>query len=223
MAQQPVQYFHGALISPSSYSGIHFPKPRKTLAVALAWTLSIASDTQLSSANLWRFLPGYGALLGHSLTSNALDQTLGILAPSLGSTFTIAASVLGASGFALPFYLFRSVVVRRVSCRVSSYSLDFQLDSPPTPVLPLVSLATLPFLAFSLLFFSPITARSLNHLSFTPQHFMLSYPSTSVFAALLGPLAFSQFPTWTDVAVALLLYFGSFVKNYVTTSSMLTT
>ncbi|KAJ7880282.1 cation efflux protein [Mycena olivaceomarginata] len=166
--------------------------PRKTLAVALAWTLSIASDTQLSSANVWRFLPGYGALLGHSLTSNALDQTLGILAPSLGSTFTIAASVLGASGFALPFYLFRSVV----------------LDSPPTPVLPLVSLATLPFLAFSLLFFSPITARSLNHLSFTPQHFMLSYPSTSVFAALLGPLAFSQFPTWTDVAVALLLYFG---------------
>ncbi|KAJ7257892.1 cation efflux family-domain-containing protein [Mycena haematopus] len=166
--------------------------PRKTLAVAFAWMLTIASDTQLSPENLWRFLPGYGALLGHSLTSNALDQTISILAPSLGSTFTIAASVLGASGFALPFYLFRSVV----------------LDSHPTPVLPLASLAALPFLAFSLLFFTPITARSLNHLSFTPQHFMMSYPSTSIFAAILGSLAFSQFPTWTDAAVGILLYFG---------------
>ncbi|KAJ7026271.1 cation efflux family-domain-containing protein [Mycena alexandri] len=166
--------------------------PRKTLAVALAWLLSIASDTQLSSANLWRYLPGYGALLVHSLTSSALDQTISILAPSLGSTFTIAASVLGASCFALPFYMFRTVV----------------LDFPSTPVLPLISLAALPFLAFSLLFFSPITARSLSHLSFTPQHFMLSYPSTSVFAAIFGTLAFSQFPTWTDAVVAILLYFG---------------
>ncbi|KAJ7743155.1 cation efflux protein [Mycena metata] len=166
--------------------------PRKTLAVGLAWVLSIASDTQLSSANLWRYLPGYGALLIHSLTSSALDQTIGILAPSLGSTFTIAASVLGASCFALPFYVFRTVV----------------LDFPSTPVLPLISLAALPFLAFSLLFFSPITARSLSHLSFTPQHFMLSYPSTSVFAAIFGTLAFSQFPTWTDAVVAILLYFG---------------
>ncbi|KAJ7695129.1 cation efflux family-domain-containing protein [Mycena rosella] len=167
-------------------------KPRKTLAVALAWGLSIASDTQLSSANLWRFLPGYAALLVHSLTSSALDQTIGILAPSLGSTFTIAASVLGASVFALPFYVFRSLV----------------LDLSPTPVLPLVSLAAIPFLAFSLLFFAPITARSLSHLSFTPQHFMLAYPSTAVFAAIFGTLAFSQFPVWTDLAVAVLLYFG---------------
>ncbi|KAJ7460575.1 cation efflux protein [Mycena latifolia] len=166
--------------------------PRKTLAVAFAWGLSIASDTQLSSANLWRFIPGYAALLGHSLTSSALDQTIGILAPSLGSTFTIAASVLGASVFALPFYVFRTLV----------------LDLPPTPVLPFVALAAIPFLAFSLLFFSPITARSLSHLSFTPQHFMLAYPSTSVSAAIFGSLAFSQFPTWTDVAVGLLLYFG---------------
>ncbi|KAF8196686.1 cation efflux family-domain-containing protein [Mycena galopus ATCC 62051] len=166
--------------------------PRKTLAVAFAWMLTIASDTQFNSATVWRFLPGYGALLGHSLTSSVLDQTIGILAPSLGSTFTIAASVLGASGFALPFYLFRSVV----------------LESSPTPVLPLASLAALPFLAFSLLFFAPVTARSLNHLSFTPQHFALSYPSTSLFAAILGSLAFSQFPTWTDAAVAILLYFG---------------
>ncbi|KAJ6624979.1 cation efflux family-domain-containing protein [Mycena sp. CBHHK59/15] len=166
--------------------------PRKTMAVLFAWGLSVASDTRFSSANFGRFMPGYGALLVHSLTSSALDQTIGILAPSLGSTFTIAASVLGASGFALPFYVFRSVV----------------LDFPPTPILPLVSLAAIPFLAFSLLFFSPITARSLSHLSFTSQHFMLAYPSTSVFAAILGSLAFSQFPTWTDVAVAVLLYLG---------------
>ncbi|KAJ7281878.1 cation efflux protein [Mycena rebaudengoi] len=164
--------------------------PRKTIAVALAWVLSIASDTQFSSDNLWRFMPGYGALLIHSLTSSALDQTIGILAPSLGSTFTIAASTLGACGFALPFYVFRTVV----------------LDFPATPILPLISLAAIPFLAFSLLFFAPITARSLSHLSFTPQHFTLAYPSTAVFAGLFGSLAFAQFPTWTDAAVAILLY-----------------
>ncbi|KAK7031345.1 J domain-containing protein [Favolaschia claudopus] len=169
-----------------------FSNPRKSFAVVLAWMLSVASDTQLSSANLWRFLPGYGALLGHSLTSNALDQTIGILAPSLGSTFTIAASVLGASAFALPFYLFRSVL----------------LDFNPTPIPPLGWLAALPFLAFSLLFLSPTTSRSLSHLTFTPQHFMLSYPSTFVFAGVLGSLAFSHFPTWTDAAVAVLLFFG---------------
>lgn len=37
---------------------------------------------------------------------------------------------------------------------------------------------------------------------------MLSFPSTSIFAAIFGSLAFSQFPAWTDLAVALLLYFG---------------
>jgi hypothetical protein len=83
-----------------------------------------------------------------------------------------------------------------------------QLEFPSTPVLPIASLIAIPFLAFSLLFFSPITARSLSHLSFTPQHFMLAYPSTSVFAAVFGSLAFSQFSTWTDAAVAILLYMG---------------
>ncbi|KAJ7918716.1 cation efflux protein [Mycena leptocephala] len=139
---------------------------------------------------------GFGVLVWEGRTGQLAKrksiETIGILAPSLGSTFTIAASALGASGFALPFYVFRTVV----------------LDFPSTPAIPLLSLAPLPFLAFSLLFFSPITARSLSHLSFTPQHFMLSYPSTSIFAAILGPLAFSQFPTWTDAAVAILLYFG---------------
>ncbi|KAJ7050561.1 cation efflux protein [Mycena amicta] len=166
--------------------------PRKALSVTLAWLLCIVSDTQLSSVNIWRFLPGYGALLVHALTSSALNQTIGILAPSLGTTFTVSASTFGACIFALPFYLLRTVV----------------LDFPSTPALPLVSLLALPFLAFILLFLTPITTRSLSQLSFTPQYFILSYPSTAIAAAILGSLAFSQFPTWTDLTVAFLLYFG---------------
>ncbi|KAF7317968.1 J domain-containing protein [Mycena kentingensis (nom. inval.)] len=166
--------------------------PRKAAWIVLAWLLCIASDTQLSSINVWRFIPGYGALLVHALSSTALNHTVGILAPSLGTTFTVSASAFGACVFALPFYFFRTLV----------------LDFPDTPALPLISLAALPVLAFVLIFLSPITARSLSQLSFTPQHFALSYPSTALAAAILGPLAFSQIPTWTDVAVAFLLYFG---------------
>ncbi|KAF7289536.1 J domain-containing protein [Mycena chlorophos] len=166
--------------------------PRKAMTVVLAWLLCIISDTHLSSANVWRFLPGYGALLCHALSSTALNHTFGVLSPSLGTTFTISASAFGACVFALPFYLFRTVL----------------LDFPSTPALPLTSLLALPFLAFTLLILSPITARSLNQLSFTPQHFALSYPTTAASAAILGSLAFSQFPTWTDFAVAVLLYIG---------------
>ncbi|KAF7309608.1 J domain-containing protein [Mycena indigotica] len=167
-------------------------KSRKAASVTLAWLLCIASDTQLSSVNVWRFLPGYGALFLYALATSALNHTVGVLAPSLGTTFTISASAFGACIFALPFYLFRTVV----------------LDFPPSPALPLTSLLALPLLAFTLLFLSPITTRSLTQLSFTPQHLMLSYPSTAIAAALLGSLAYNQFPTWTDLVVAFFLYFG---------------
>jgi zinc transporter 5/7 len=71
-----------------------------------------------------------------------------------------------------------------------------------------MSLATIPVIAFTVLFFTPITAQSLSHLSFTPQHFILSYPAIAVISALLGSLAFSQFPTFSDIFVAILLYIG---------------
>ena len=69
------------------------------------------SDTQLSSVNAWRFLSSYGALGLYALSSSALHHTLGVLSPSLGLTFAIAASTLGASVFALPFYVFRMFLV----------------------------------------------------------------------------------------------------------------
>lgn len=85
---------------------------RKALAIVLAFAVSILSDTHFSTENIWRFLPGYGALVLHALCTSAYEHTLGVLSPSLGTSFTIAASTLGATIFALPFYLFRTVMVR---------------------------------------------------------------------------------------------------------------
>ncbi|PPQ94646.1 hypothetical protein CVT25_009377 [Psilocybe cyanescens] len=96
-------YWIGSLISPSS--------TRKTAAVAAAILISVLSDTELFTANVRRYAPGYGALVLHGLSSSALDHTLGVLSPSMGTTFSTAASVLGATIFALPFYIFRSFVV----------------------------------------------------------------------------------------------------------------
>ncbi|KNZ80134.1 Zinc transporter 7 [Termitomyces sp. J132] len=139
-------------------------------------------DTRLFSTNSVHVLTGYGALTIHALSTSALDSTLGILSPSLGSTFTIALTTLGASVFALPFYLFRMVL----------------LGFPTDPVLPLMSLASIPLIAYALLFFAPITSRSLAHLSI---------------AAILGVLAFTQSPSWSDLSVAVCLYTGMFPEN----------
>ncbi|KAF8227009.1 hypothetical protein L208DRAFT_1114173, partial [Tricholoma matsutake] len=64
-------------------------------------------DAQLSSINTWQFLSSYGALGLYALSSGPLQHMLGVLSPSLGFTFTIAASILRASNLALPFYAFR--------------------------------------------------------------------------------------------------------------------
>ncbi|KAG5352669.1 hypothetical protein C0989_001206 [Termitomyces sp. Mn162] len=154
-------------------------------------------DTRLFSTNSVHVLTGYGALTIHALSTSALDSTLGILSPSLGSTFTIALTTLGASVFALPFYLFRMVL----------------LGFPTDPVLPLMSLASIPLIAYALLFFAPITSRSLAHLSYGPQYFKLSYPTIASIAAILGVLAFTQSPSWSDLSVAVCLYTGMFPEN----------
>jgi len=169
----------------------------KLSAIGLAFVVSLLSDTQLSSVNAWRFLSSYGALGLYALSSSALQHTLGVLSPSLGFTFTIAASTLGASILALPFYVFRM------------FLHGFPVDS----VLSLMSLTAIPVIAFTVLFFTPITTQSLSHLSFTPQHFMLSYPAIAVISALLGSLAFSQFPTFSDILVAVLLYIGMYPET----------
>ena len=63
-------------------------------------------------------VPGYGALVLHGVASTALEHTLSILTPSLGPTLTVSITVLGATAFALPFYFFRTVVVRSTPCRI---------------------------------------------------------------------------------------------------------
>lgn len=88
---------------------------QKLTAIGLAFVVSLLSDTQLSSVNASRFLSSYGALGLYALSSTALQHTLGVLSPSLGFTFTIAASTLGASIFALPFYAFRVFLVSYIS------------------------------------------------------------------------------------------------------------
>ncbi|KAG6810865.1 hypothetical protein H0H92_010021 [Tricholoma furcatifolium] len=160
---------------------------RKSLFIILALLISISADTQLFSVNSVHVLTGYGALVIHTLTSSALDSTLGILSPSLGSTFTVALATLGASIFALPFYLFRLML----------------LGFPTEPVLPLISLASIPVIAYAVLFFAPLTARSLAHLSYVPQYFKLSYPAIAVIAVIFGVLAFTQTPSWSDLFVML--------------------
>lgn len=82
------------------------------LAIMAAAGLSLLFDTQFSPATAWRYIPGYGALMLHGFASTALDHTLSVVAPSLGETFSMAATVFIASVAALPFYAFRTMVVR---------------------------------------------------------------------------------------------------------------
>jgi zinc transporter 5/7 len=44
-------------------------------------------------------------------------------------------------------------------------------------------------------------------------HFVLSFPTVVVASFVLGPLAFNQFPRWSDFVIAGLLYFGAFSLN----------
>ena len=83
----------------------------------VAIAIAILSDTQLSLTNFWRYFSGYGVLFFYGLASAALEHTLGVLSPALGTSFSTAATALGASLFALPFYFFRSAVVCLISFR----------------------------------------------------------------------------------------------------------
>ncbi|PPQ63373.1 hypothetical protein CVT24_005638 [Panaeolus cyanescens] len=181
----------------SSYwitSLIDLSNTRKSFAVATAIVLSVISDTHLSAPTFWRVAPGYGALVVHAIASSVLEHTLAVLSPSLGSTFTTAASILGSTVFALPFYIFRT----------------FFLNFPSSPILPLLSLASLPVIAYSLLFLTPLTTQSFKTMSLRPQHFGISYPSLLIFAFVFGTLMFQHTPGWTDALVASLLYFGMY-------------
>lgn len=100
-------------------------------AIFCALVLGVVSDAAFSSTGIWSVLPGYIAIVGHGVTSTVLDHTYAVLSPGLGPTFTIAATNLGASLFALPFYIFRTVIVsqERKSFLAFTYQI-YSLDSP---------------------------------------------------------------------------------------------
>ncbi|KAF9258720.1 cation efflux protein [Marasmius fiardii PR-910] len=173
---------------------------RKSLIIIISMLFSFFSDAQFSLENLGRVMPGYVAVLVHGLSSTVLNHSYGVLSPALGTTFTVAASMLGASAFALPLYVFRT----------------FMLGFPSDPILPLLSLASIPFLSYSLLFLTPTALRSLGDLLPSSRHVALSYPFSFGLAASFGPLAFSHMPSWTDVIIAGLLYVGMYPSNEAT-------
>lgn len=186
-------------------------QPRKGFLIAVALLISISSDVAFQSADFWRSALGYGALFLHGMSSTGLEYTLSVLSPSLGITFTTAASIVGATTFALPLYLFRTLVVRYSNFASNSYqSFSLQLNFPPTPNVPFFPLASLPIIAYSLLFLTPLAVRSVKQQTLQPQDFGLSYPTLLIFSFVFGIILFQQSPSWIDPPIAGLLYFGEF-------------
>ncbi len=93
-----------------------------------------------------------------------------------------------------------------------SFCSQFKIS--PTPDLPLLSLASIPLIAYSLLFLTPLTMQLVKRQALQPQYFGLSHPVSLVLSYVLGTIAFKQVPSWTDVFVASLLYVGKFVQRY---------
>ncbi|KAG6335807.1 hypothetical protein ID866_3285 [Astraeus odoratus] len=164
---------------------------RKPMAIVSAFALSFLSDVAFSNRSPRILLPGYGCLVLHGLITYALEYVRGTLSPVLSPSMTTAASSLGAAVLALPFYAFRQAL----------------LNLPPSPVLPLLSLAVLPLLTYAMVFLTPDTDLNQYHPSQAAQVFLLTYPSAFLVAVSLGYLGFSQHPGWTDLLIATILYY----------------
>lgn len=81
-------------------------------------------------------------------------------------------------------------------------------ESPDAPAVPLSALVALPALAYSLLYLSPTTRETARTIALPAKHFSISYASTLIAAFILGALAFSEIPSWTDCIVSVLLFYG---------------
>ena len=103
---------------------------RKLLVTAIGIAVSVLTDSQLTWDGFHRIFPGYGSLVLHAAASAGFEHTLQVLAPAVGTRFAIAASVLGASAFALPLYVFRMVVVR---VHIASDCPELTLPSSTSP------------------------------------------------------------------------------------------
>ncbi|KAH8116359.1 cation efflux protein [Phellopilus nigrolimitatus] len=172
---------------------IHRSSLHKAAALAVAFFFSFLSDADFMLSNIKSVFPGYAVLVLFGLASSGLEHTQSVLAPALGTNTANMACTLGATVVALPFYIFKQMIY----------------ESPETPAVPLFSLLALPALAYSLLFLTPNTHSSVRAVALPAQHFSLSYASTLIPALVLGPLAFSQIPSWTDCVVGGLLFYGA--------------
>lgn len=80
------------------------------------------------------------------------------------------------------------------------------MDLPPTPILPLTSLAVLPLLTFTMIFLTPDTIGMQFNINQTSQIFLVSYPTAFLAATAIGFLGFSQHPHWIDLLVGVVFY-----------------
>ncbi|KAG0709147.1 cation efflux protein [Suillus ampliporus] len=169
----------------------------KPILTFSSFLLSFASDAFLSKRSVSIIAPGYGALVMHGMSTYALEHLRGVLAPTVNPTLTTAASSLGAALIGLPLYAFRKAL----------------LDLPPSPIIPLTSLAVLPILAYTMIFLTPDTIGMQFNVIQTSQLFLVSYPIAFLVATAMGFLGFSQHPHWIDLLVGVVLYYSIYPDN----------
>lgn len=85
---------------------------QKTVVLVGAFVFSFMSDANFMLSNIRLAFPGYTALIIYGLASSALEHTQGVLSPSLGQNVTRMACIVGATVIALPFYVFKTLIVR---------------------------------------------------------------------------------------------------------------
>lgn len=88
---------------------------QKTVLLVAAFIFSFASDASYTLSNIRIAFPGYAALLIYGLATSGLNHTQGVLSPALGQKATRMACIVGATVIALPFYIFKTLVVSYIA------------------------------------------------------------------------------------------------------------
>lgn len=74
-------------------------------------------------SNVKHVFPGYVVLALYGLSTIGLDHTQSVIAPALGAKAASMTCTLGATVIALPFYVFKSLVVCIFIGCISFYNL----------------------------------------------------------------------------------------------------
>ena len=128
----------------------------------------------------------------------------------MGARSASCASTLGATIICLPFYAFKVMMVRvPFNPALAHLKRCTQFDERAAPrTTSLAALFAIPLVACSHLFVTPETRTSVHLVALPSQYFPVSFLSTTFFTFILGPLVFSHFPSWTDLVVAPMLFYG---------------